>query len=210
MALMSNSNPLNRNIFHLIGCISTLVMFLFWVVTGLAAEYGFDVSKHNHKFYIWLVFLIVMLIINVVVGVLQVTLDKEKSRNYVGYFTIFASPLFFPIFTGLVMYLRSGLSVKKQESEIRKYVIDNIATFEHALVENGLKISKEAHAQIEEVTALQQKQMLDTHNGNAYKISIIESEVPYSQWPQIWDNKELIAIANDVPLNNKVKPVKSK
>lgn len=203
MVLISKSNPLSRNIFHLIGCVSTLAMFLFWIITGLAAEYGFDITNHNAKFIVWLVFLILLITANVAIGILQVVYDKDKSRNYVGYFTIFVSPLFFPIFTSLVMYLRSGLSVKRQESEIRKFVIDNIVLFEKALEEQGLKISKKTHEQIKEVTLLQQKQMLDTHNGNAFKVSIIEKEVPFDQWPQIWDNKELIAIANDVPLNNK-------
>lgn len=205
MSLFSNSNSLNRNIFHLFAFVSTLIMFLFWVSTGIAAEYGFDIRIHNVEFFIWISFLVVILIANITIGIFQIVLDKDKSRNYVGYFTIFVSPLFFPIFASLVMYLRSGLSVKKQELEIRKFVIDNIMLFENALVENKLKISKESHERIKEVTALQHKQVLDAHNGNAFKISIIESEVPYSQWPKIWDDKELIAIANDVPVNQKSK-----
>lgn len=107
--------------------------------------------------------------------------DEDKTRNYVGYFTIFVSPLVFPIFASLTMYLRSGLSVKRQDIEIRKYIVDNISVFEKSLPDNNIKLSKEVQKQIAEVTSLQQKQLLDTHNGNAYKLAIIERELPFAQ-----------------------------
>lgn len=107
--------------------------------------------------------------------------DEDKARNYVGYFTIFVSPLVFPTFASLTMYLCSGLSAKRQGVEIRKFVIDNISVFERAIADSEQNISKEAQKQITEVTSLQQKQMLDTHNGNAYKLAIIERELPFAQ-----------------------------
>lgn len=214
MNLFSKQDSLNRNLFHLFGFVSTSAMFLFWLFTGIAAEYGFDLTNHNTSFGVWLAVLIIILLANIAIGILQVKFDQDKSRNYVGYFTIFVSPLFFPIFASLTMYLRSGLSAKRQDTEIRKYIVDNISVFEKSLPDNNIKLSKEVQKQIDEVTSLQQKQMLDTHNGNAYKLAIIESELPFAQWPKIWDNKELIAIANDIQQssksNNKQKTTKRK
>lgn len=211
MNLFSKQDSLNRNLFHLFGFVSTSAMLLFWLFTGIAAEYGFDLTNHNTGFGVWLAALIIILLANIAIGILQVLFDEDKTRNYVGYFTIFVSPLVFPIFASLTMYLRSGLSVKRQDIEIRKYIVDNISVFEKSLPDNNIKLSKEVQKQIAEVTSLQQKQLLDTHNGNAYKLAIIERELPFAQWPKIWDNKELIAIANDIQQsNNKQKTTKRK
>lgn len=196
---------MKKNQFHLFAAAATSAFFIWELVL-----FGFFL--HDHKdispmfdHFVWVV-PVVLYVICVAMGIAQFMQEKDKSRQYASWLTIFFSWIFFPLVVSLVMFDRSGLSKKQQEVGIRKWYIDHIVELREAIEADKklyARISKETWAKVFLVRELQNEGFLDTYNGNAYKYSLLTKEIPQDELPKIYNMDEIISVEKDIPMTKK-------
>lgn len=196
---------MKRNYFHLFAALSSIA-FLVWELI-LFVFFLYDVKDVSPVFnnFAWLAPIFIYLLV-IYLGVMQLLREKDNSRKYAAWLTIFLSWIFIPIIVSLVMFERSGLSKKQQEIGIKKWYIDHIVELRVAIEADKKlykQISKQTWNKVFIVRELQNEGFLDTYNGNAYKYNLLTNEVPQSQLPKIYDINEIISTEKDIPMNKK-------
>lgn len=196
---------MKRNYFHLFAALSSIAFFVWELI--LFVFFLYDVKDVSPVFnnFAWLAPIFIYLLV-IYLGVMQLLREKDNSRKYAAWLTIFLSWIFIPIIVSLVMFERSGLSKKQQEIGIRKWYIDHIVELRVAIEADKKlykQISKQTWNKVFIVRELQNEGFLDTYNGNAYKYNLLTNEVPQSQLPKIYDINEIISTEKDIPMNKK-------
>ncbi len=189
---------MNRNNYHLFSAIATSTLtFLSLMIFGFYL--GRDIEAFSNYLGAWLPFIIINFLTCITLGVLQLLNEDNKDVKYAGWLTIFCSIFVFPLIVSLVMYFRSGLTVKQQKEGIRKWVIENFKLFEKAIKAEKVEFTPEVKAKLATVSKLFKEKRIEAYSANSFKLSLIEKTLPADKWPVIWKASSIIALVNEVP-----------